>query len=416
MNAPRLSRWTRVLSVLAVASLLGVAQDPWPAAAQEPNPFDPAAFAIGLELVADGLDQPVHVADPGDGSGRLFVVEQPGRIRIVRDGAVVAEPFLDIVDLVESEGSEQGLLSVAFDPDFPENGSFYVGYTARSGEGAGDNTVARYRVAADDPDRADPDSGEVLLAVADPFRNHNGGLVLFGPDGYLYVGMGDGGSRGDPEGNGQNPHTLLGNILRLDVRGEGGEEPYAIPPDNPFVDGEGGRPEIWAYGLRNPWRFSFDRATGDLYIADVGQGRGRRSTSSRPPATAARTTAGTSWKGRPATRSTRARHGVDAASGRVRDGRVRLRRDRRVRLPRRSGPGAGRRLPLRRLLLRTRLGSGARRERAVGPVGTGRDGAEHQLLRRGCRRRALRHGPQWWPLSRDGRGIGRTGNHISTTR
>ena len=185
--------------MLAVASSLGVARDPWPAAAQEPNPFDPAAFAVGLELVADGLDQPVHVADPSDGSGRLFVVEQPGRIRIVRDREVVAEPFLDIVDLVESEG-EQGLLSVAFDPDFPENGTFYVGYTARSGEGAGNNTVARYRVAADDPDRADPDSGEVLLAVPDPFRNHNGGLVLFGPDGSLYVGLGDGGSRGDPEG------------------------------------------------------------------------------------------------------------------------------------------------------------------------------------------------------------------------
>ena len=272
MNAPRLSRWTCVLSVLAVASSLGVAQDPWPAAAQEPNPFDPAAFAVGLELVADGLDQPVHVADPSDGSGRLFVVEQPGRIRIVRDREVVAEPFLDIVDLVESEGSEQGLLSVAFAPDFSETGTFYVGYTARSGEGAGDNTVARYRVAADDPDRADPDSGEVLLAVPDPFRNHNGGLVLFGPDGSLYVGLGDGGSRGDPEGNGQNAHTLLGSLLRLDVRSEGGEEPYAIPPDNPFADGEGGRPEVWAYGLRNPWRFSFDRATGDLYVADVGQG------------------------------------------------------------------------------------------------------------------------------------------------
>jgi glucose/arabinose dehydrogenase len=199
------------------------------------------------------------------------VVEQPGRIRILRDGVVEPEPFLDLTGMVTADGSEQGLLSMALHPDFAENGQFFVGYTANEGEGAGDNTIARLTVAADDPDRADPASLDVLLAVPDPFRNHNGGLVMFGPDGYLYAGLGDGGSGGDPEENGQDPTALLGKILRLDVNQVGDETPYAIPSDNPFADGVDGRPEVWALGLRNPWRFSFDRETGDLYVADVGQ-------------------------------------------------------------------------------------------------------------------------------------------------
>ena len=238
-------------------------------------PFDPAAFDVALEPVVEGFERPVHVADPGDGSGRLFVVEQAGRILIVRDGEILPGPVLDIVDIVNSDGNEQGLLSVAFHPTYAENGLFFVGYTARDAPsgGVGDNSVARYRVSADDPDRADPASGEVLLAVPDPFGNHNGGLVLFGPDGHLYVGLGDGGSQGDPEGNGQDADILLGSILRLDVDGAPEGEPYAIPADNPFADGADGAPEVWAYGLRNPWRFSFDRATGDLYIADVGGGQ-----------------------------------------------------------------------------------------------------------------------------------------------
>lgn len=234
-------------------------------------PFNPSTFDVALEPVASGLDQPVFVAEPDDGSGRLFVVEQPGRIKIVRDGVVESEPFLDIVELVESGGSEQGLLSVAFHPDYTDNGEFFVGYTARTGEGSGDNTIARYRVADDDPDRADPASGATLLAVPDPFPNHNGGLVLFGPDGYLYAGLGDGGAGGDPLGNAQNTDALLGTILRLDVDSVPEAAPYGIPESNPFADGTGGLPEIWAYGLRNPWRFSFDRETGDLWIADVGQ-------------------------------------------------------------------------------------------------------------------------------------------------
>ncbi len=274
----------RALALLATCALAAVVALVGPAAgrplvhAQDGDgtpPFDPVDFGVGLEAVAGGFERPVHVADPGDGSGRLFVVEQAGRIRIVRDGEVLPEPFLDIVEIVESGGNEQGLLSVAFHPDYADNGLFYVGFTARTtddeDDSVGDNTVARYRVSADDPDRADPDSREVLLAVDDPYPNHNGGLVLFGPDGYLYAGLGDGGSGGDPEGNGQNTDTLLGSILRLDVDGAADGEPYAIPADNPFADGDGGAPEVWTYGLRNPWRFSFDRATGDLYVADVGQ-------------------------------------------------------------------------------------------------------------------------------------------------
>ncbi|MDP9363908.1 MAG: PQQ-dependent sugar dehydrogenase [Chloroflexota bacterium] len=236
-----------------------------------PAPFDPAGFAVGLEPVADGFQQPLQVVDANDGSGRLFVVEQTGTIRIVRNGQVEPEPFLDVSDRITAEGTEQGLLGLAFHPNYAENGTFFVGYTADEGEGAGDNTVARFRVSADDPDRADPDSGEVLLAVPDPYGNHNGGQVMFGPDGYLYAGFGDGGSRADPEENAENPSRLLGKILRIDVDDALDGEPYGIPADNPFADGEEGAPEVWAYGLRNPWRFSFDRETGDLWIADVGQ-------------------------------------------------------------------------------------------------------------------------------------------------
>ena len=245
------------------------AQEATPAA--ETPPFDPAAFSVGLELMVKGLDQPVFMVDPADGSGRWFVVEQPGLIRIARDGIVEPEPFLDLTGVVNARGSEQGLLSMALHPDFAENGQFFVGYTANEGDGAGDNTIARLTVSPDNPDQADPASLEVLLAIPDPYQNHNGGLVMFGPDGYLYAGFGDGGSGGDPENNGQNPHALLGSILRLDVDQASGEMPYGIPADNPFADGVEGAPEVWAYGLRNPWRFSFDRETGDLYIADVGQ-------------------------------------------------------------------------------------------------------------------------------------------------
>lgn len=228
-----------------------------------PSAVTSADGKIALKLVSSDVRQPVFVTHAGDGSGRLFVVEKGGTIAILKNGQRAQQPFLDITPLVQSSGSEQGLLGLAFHPDYKNNGRFFVYYTARNG----DNTLARYQVSSD-PNRADPSSGVVLFAQADPAPNHNGGMLAFGPDKYLYVGLGDGGAAGDPWGNGQNRNTLLGKLLRLDVdKGD----PYGIPADNPWPDGGDARPEVWAYGLRNPWRFSFDRATGDLYIADVGQ-------------------------------------------------------------------------------------------------------------------------------------------------
>jgi glucose/arabinose dehydrogenase len=216
-----------------------------------------------------GLSQPVHIAHAADGSDRLFIVERGGRIRIVKNGTLLSTPFLDITDRVRSSASEQGLLSVAFPPDFPDTGVFYVNYTSeeRPGIGKGDTVVARFRVDPDIPDVADPNSEQIVLTIAQPYTNHNGGQLAFGPDGYLYIGMGDGGSGGDPDEHAQNPNSLLGKMLRVDVA----TSTYTIPPTNPFVGDPGVRDEIWALGLRNPWRFSFDRETGDLYIADVGQ-------------------------------------------------------------------------------------------------------------------------------------------------
>ncbi|HLC04666.1 MAG TPA: PQQ-dependent sugar dehydrogenase [Anaerolineales bacterium] len=220
---------------------------------------DPATFE--WSQYADGLSSPIDIQNAGD--DRLFVVEQAGLIRILRDGELLPEPFLDIRDRVDANASERGLLGLAFHPEYQDTGLFFVNYT---GDG-GTTFIARFAVGAD-PDRADPSSEMDLLEVSQPYRNHNGGGLAFGPDGYLYVGLGDGGSAGDPQGNGQRLDTLLGKLLRLDVDSA---EPYAIPPDNPFAGG-GGRPETWAYGLRNPWRFSFDLATGQLFVADVGQG------------------------------------------------------------------------------------------------------------------------------------------------
>ncbi len=216
------------------------------------------------EIVASGFNRPVQLTHAGDGSGRLFVVEQNGQIRIIANGVVLATPFLDIGGLVLCCG-EQGLLGLAFHPNYTQNGYFYINYT-RYWDGA--TVITRYNVSAGDPNLADPGSAMVLLTIAQPYGNHNGGQLLFSPvDGYLYIGMGDGGSGGDPLNHSQNIETLLGAMLRLDV--DGGA-PYAVPPDNPYVGGAG-LDEIWAIGLRNPWRFSFDRQSGDLYIGDVGQ-------------------------------------------------------------------------------------------------------------------------------------------------
>jgi glucose/arabinose dehydrogenase len=236
------------------------------AAAVLPNPTEigEPGGEIRLEQISDNLESPVFLTHAGDASGRMFVIEKRGVIAILHDRARVEQPFLDISNLINSSGSEQGLLGLAFHPDYANNRRFFVYYTASNG----DNTLARYQV-SDNPDVADPASAQVLFAQPDFAPNHNGGMLAFGPDGYLYVGLGDGGGGGDPQSNGQDRAALLGKLLRLDVNGDA---PYAIPPDNPWPDGgDEARPEVWAYGLRNPWRFSFDRANGDLYIGDVGQ-------------------------------------------------------------------------------------------------------------------------------------------------
>jgi glucose/arabinose dehydrogenase len=217
---------------------------------------------VALQPIATGLDQPVALTHAGD--LRLFITEQTGTIRIYDQLGLRATPFLDIRSIVLS-GGERGLLSVAFHPQYRDNGLFFVYYTNRNG----DNSLARYKVMSSDLDRADPSSGTILLTIPHPFfANHNGGQLQFGPDGFLYIGTGDGGSAGDPNNNAQNLNQLLGKILRIDV--DHGT-PYAIPPSNPFVQRPNSRGEIWAYGVRNPWRFSFDRATGDLWIGEVGQ-------------------------------------------------------------------------------------------------------------------------------------------------
>ena len=236
---------------------------PAPFAASAAGTIDLAAIQLDLQPVVTGLSFPVGIASAGDGSGRLFVLEKNGVIRVVRDGMLLDMPFLVLTDRVGSRSSEQGLLGLAFHPDFDRNGQYFVYYTDTNG----DTVVSRF--SSVDADIGDADSEAVLLRVDQPAPNHNGGQLAFGPDGYLYIGLGDGGGGGDSHGNSQKPDTLLAKLLRIDV--DGGD-PYAIPPGNPFVNQRGTRPEIWATGLRNPWRFSFDRTTGDLYIGDVGQG------------------------------------------------------------------------------------------------------------------------------------------------
>jgi glucose/arabinose dehydrogenase len=242
----------------AFAGLIAFAALAPPALAATPKPAP--ASGLALETVVTGLESPVHLVSPPD-DPRLFIVEQPGRIRVVEGGKLLPQPFLDITDRVSS-GGERGLLGLAFHPRYAENGRFFVDYTDRKG----DTRIERYRVSRD-PNRAERDSARLVLHIDQPYANHNGGHVLFGPDGMLYIGMGDGGGGGDPHRNGQNRGTLLGKLLRIDVN----QEPYGIPPGNRFGREPGARQEIWAWGLRNPWRMCFDRATGMLYIADVGQ-------------------------------------------------------------------------------------------------------------------------------------------------
>jgi glucose/arabinose dehydrogenase len=244
------------------------------------------AVAISFQKIADvttvGGSQPVAIAHAGDGSGRLFIVEQPGRIMIYNGAQLLATPFLDIHTIVNSGDREQGLLGLAFDPQFATNGYFYVDYIDKSST-EGKTVVARYHVPSGTPNNADEGSALPLLTITQPQTNHNGGALQFGPDSFLYISTGDGGGGGDAGpghnptiGNAQDLNSLLGKILRIDVHNNntGDGLAYDIPPGNPFAsDGNPNtRAEIWAYGLRNPWRFSFDRQTGDMFIGDVGQG------------------------------------------------------------------------------------------------------------------------------------------------
>lgn len=227
----------------------------------------PNGANYALVPIATGFDNPILITHSGDGSGRLFVAEQTGMVWILENGVEQPTPFIDIslllsTDVFRGTYSERGLLGLAFHPDYANNGVIAIHYT----DVRGDTRIARYHVNPNNPNQALPNSGEILLEIPQPHHDHNGGMIAFGPDGYLYIGIGDGGAADDPDNNAQNLGLLLGKILRIDIMNEN-----IIPPTNPFVDIEGASPEIWAYGLRNPWRFSFDRATGDLYIGDVGQ-------------------------------------------------------------------------------------------------------------------------------------------------
>ncbi|MGD9695535.1 MAG: sorbosone dehydrogenase family protein [Thermoleophilia bacterium] len=252
-------------ALLAIAAACGSASqssDPVGGAATAGQTADQAG-GFRLARVASGLDDALYVTHAPGLRNRLFVVEQSGRIVILQNGRRLGGAFLDVSGLI-SRGGEQGLLGLAFHPGYARSGRFYVNYTDRDG----DTQVVEYRRRS--ATRANPSSARRLLTIDQPYDNHNGGGLAFGPDGLLYIGTGDGGSGGDPEGNGQNVNTLLGKILRIDVNRRSGGLRYGIPASNPFARG-GGRPEIYSYGLRNPWRFSFDRVRGDLWIADVGQ-------------------------------------------------------------------------------------------------------------------------------------------------
>lgn len=257
---------TMLSAALALASLAGPASGQAP----EAGPGDLPRVLMLREFPSLSFRRPVCITNAGDGRNRLFVLEQRGRIMVFENRSDVpnARVFLDINDKVFMRHNEEGLLALAFHPDYKKNGQFYVYYSANDPRRG---VLARFNVSSDDPNRADPDSEQVILEVGQPYGNHNGSTVAFGPDGYLYMSLGDGGWMGDPQGNGQNLGTLLGTILRIDVDHEADGKAYSIPADNPFVGRDGARGEIWAYGLRNVWRMSFDRETGDLWAGDVGQ-------------------------------------------------------------------------------------------------------------------------------------------------
>ena len=233
-------------------------------AATEPTAFVPGNIRLSFARIAGGLSSPVFITHSGDSNGRLFIVEQTGRIRVIRKGVLRSAPFLDLGSKI-STGGERGLLGLAFHPDYGRNRKFYVNYTDHNG----DTVVAQYLRSSTNANLADATTAKLVIRIPQPYSNHNGGMLAFGPDGYLYVGMGDGGDAGDPGNRAQSLSSLLGKILRLNVNTR---RAYGIPPTNPYV-GKRGYDLIWSFGLRNPWRFSFDRLTGDLWIGDVGQSR-----------------------------------------------------------------------------------------------------------------------------------------------
>ncbi len=316
---------------------------------------DPAGYT--WQTYATGLLSPVGMAvAPGD-SSRLFVLEQAGVIQVVQEGVVQPDAYLDLRDRVGANASEQGLLGLAFDPDFMENGRFYVDYTDTSGN----TVISRFQASADRLS-GDPSSEQRLLAIIQPYQNHNGGHIAFGPDGYLYVGMGDGGSAGDPQGNAQNLQTLLGKILRIDV--DGGS-PYAIPAGNPFSDSLDGLPEIFISGVRNPWKFDFDPATGDLYIADVGQNQWEE-VNFLPAGAAAGSNLGWNYREGPLAfeGSPAAGIGICGPGCLVRS-LPGLFGERRGSVPRHQPARVPGRVPVRRLLHRARVGAAERRRRRL---------------------------------------------------
>ncbi len=258
------------LTVVAVALLLGTGCGGKNSTSIISPSMPPPSTTVGLGSLVSGLNSPLGLEQPNDGSNRLFVVEQGGTIRIIQSGAVLPQPFLDISGKITT-GGEMGLVGLTFHPSFPQNRKFYVNYV-RSVSGQIQSVIAEYQASATNANFSDPGTERILLTVNQTgnFTNHKAGQLAFGPDGFLYFGLGDGGSGGDPFGNGQNTQTLLGKMMRIDVNATSPGLQYRVPPDNPFVS-SGGLPEIWAFGFRNPWRFSFDRTSGRLFLADVGQ-------------------------------------------------------------------------------------------------------------------------------------------------
>jgi glucose/arabinose dehydrogenase len=270
----RLLRGISIVALLALSTVLlecgSSSSSPAPAAPAPPAapPAPSGPLVLTLTPVLSGLNSPVDLQNAADGTGRLFVVEQQGQIRIVSNNSLVPTPFLDITSLVDF-GGEKGLLGLAFHPAYTQNRRFFVNYD-RVASGQMQTVIAEFQTLASNPNQADPNSQRILFTVNQPFPNHKGGQLAFGPDGFLYIGLGDGGSAGDPLGNAQNRGVLLGKMLRIDVDHTSPGLQYAIPSDNPFLNGVD-RGEVWAYGLRNPWRFSFDVSSGRLFAADVGQ-------------------------------------------------------------------------------------------------------------------------------------------------